>query len=152
MKTNKKQVKYHQIPPKYNIYLVGLPSVFFERPGQNEKSVLNQLFLLLFRCFSVLFMKSVASHMKIATFHEKQIKPGQYVCIHAPFSHKCTTCTTKNRCEHICTTCTTFPVYSMKDQVKMRDLCWISLFCCFQCFLWKAPSKTYVCIHAPPNM
>ena len=58
------------------IYLVGLPSAMYERPGKNERSVLNQMFLLLFRCFStfsgdfhkkrhfsqkaqVLFMKSV---------------------------------------------------------------------------------------------
>ena len=54
--------KYHQIPPKYKIYLVGLPSVLYERPGQNETSVLNQLILLLFRCFSC----------KCATFHENQ--------------------------------------------------------------------------------
>ena len=47
---------HHQIPPKYKIYLVGLPSVLYERPSQNERSVLNQLFLLLFRCFTVLFM------------------------------------------------------------------------------------------------
>ena len=52
---------YHQISPKYNIYLVGLPSVLYERPGQNERPVLNQLFLLLFRCFQCF------SH----TFHEK---------------------------------------------------------------------------------
>ena len=39
--------KYHQ-----NVmYLVGLTSVLYERPGQNEISVLNQLFLLLFRWF-----------------------------------------------------------------------------------------------------
>ena len=42
------------------IYLVGLPSVLYERPGQNERSVLNQLFLLFFMCFSVLFMKSTS--------------------------------------------------------------------------------------------
>ena len=80
---------HHQIPPKYKIYPVGLPSVLYERPGQNERSVLNQLFLLLFRCFSwkarVLFTKSATFHekhrcfswkvqvlfMKSAAFHEK---------------------------------------------------------------------------------
>ena len=46
----------HQIPPKCKIYLVGLPSVLYERPDQNEISVLNQLFLLFFRFFSVVFM------------------------------------------------------------------------------------------------
>ena len=72
---------HHQIPPKYKIYLVGLPFVLYERPSQNERSVLNQLFLLLFRCFSVFFMY----------FSWKQTKPGLYVCIHAPFTHTCTT-------------------------------------------------------------
>ena len=59
MKTNKTRSIYvytctiytymhHQIPPKYNIYLVGLPSVLYETPGHNERSVLNQMFLLLF--------------------------------------------------------------------------------------------------------
>ena len=43
---------HHQIPPKYKIYLVGLPSVLYKTPGQNKRSVLNQLFLLLFMCFS----------------------------------------------------------------------------------------------------
>ena len=33
---------YHQISPKYNRYLVGLPSVLYERPGQNKRPVLNQ--------------------------------------------------------------------------------------------------------------
>ena len=41
--------KYHQ----NMIYLVGLPSVLYERPGQNDKPVLIQLFS---RCFSLLFM------------------------------------------------------------------------------------------------
>ena len=62
-----------QIPPKYNIYLVGLPSVFYETPGHNERSVLNQLFLLLsgaFQHFSGAFHKSATFHTKIAIFHE----------------------------------------------------------------------------------
>ena len=166
---------HHHIPkpPKYKIYLVGLPSVLYERPGQNERSVLNQLFLLLFRCFSCafqkvpLFIQKVPLFMKTnktrsicvytctiytymhhqippkydipswpslctlwktrskweicvesavllffrcfsCAFHEKhhfsykkchfswkQPKPGQYVCIHVPFTHTCTTYTTK---------------------------------------------------------
>ena len=36
---------HHQITSKYKIYLVGLPSVLYETPGQNERSVLNQWFL-----------------------------------------------------------------------------------------------------------
>ena len=39
---------HHQIPPKYKIYPVGLPSVLYETPGPNERSMLNQLFLVLF--------------------------------------------------------------------------------------------------------
>ena len=39
---------HHQIPPKYKIYPVGLPSVLYETPGPNERSVLNQLFLVFF--------------------------------------------------------------------------------------------------------
>ena len=69
------------------IYLVGLPSVLYERPGQNERPVLNQMFLLFFRCFSVLFMyfswKAPLSYKK-CHFSWKQTRPGQYVCIHIP--------------------------------------------------------------------
>ena len=43
---------------KIYIYLVGLPSIPYETPGHNERSVLNQLFLLL---FSEKHMKSVKS-------------------------------------------------------------------------------------------
>ena len=78
---------HHQIPPKYKIYLVGLPSVLYETPGQNKRSVLNQLFLLLFSAFH---RKCWFSYKK-CHFSWKQTKPGQYVCIHAPFIHTCTT-------------------------------------------------------------
>ena len=63
---------HHQTPPKIKIYLVSIPSALYERPGQNERYVLNSAVLLLFiwkvhfsqkcRCFSqkvhVLFTKS----------------------------------------------------------------------------------------------
>ena len=52
---------HHQIPPKYKIYPAGLPSVLYKTPGPNERSVLNQLFLVLFFVlftFQVLFMKT----------------------------------------------------------------------------------------------
>ena len=61
---------HHQIPPKYKIYPVGLPSVLYETPGPNERSVLNQLFLVLFIVlftFQVLFMKTALLFMKTAT-------------------------------------------------------------------------------------
>ena len=66
---------HHQIdlPPKYKIYLVGLPSVLYEKPGPNERSVLNQLFLVLF-IFQVktamLFMKTTAFHENHNALHE----------------------------------------------------------------------------------
>ena len=78
---------HHQIPPKYKIYLVGLPSVLYKTPGQNKRSVLNQLFLLLFSAFH---RKCWFSYKK-CHFSWKPTKPGQYVCIHAPFIHTCTT-------------------------------------------------------------
>ena len=40
---------HHQIPPKCKIYPVGLPSVLYETPGHNERSVLNQLSLFAFQ-------------------------------------------------------------------------------------------------------
>ena len=58
---------HHQIPPKYKIYLVGLPSVLYKTPGHNERSVLNQMFLLLFMCFSekvLVFIQKVPLCMK----------------------------------------------------------------------------------------
>ena len=85
---------HHQIPPKYEIYLVGLPSVLYERPGQNERSVLNQLFLLLsgvFQCFSCAFDEKHHFSYQKCHFLWKLTKPGQNVYIHAPFTHTCTT-------------------------------------------------------------
>ena len=120
---------------KIYIYLVGLLSVLYETQIQNERSVLNQLGFFLFFCFcfcfSVLFM--CFSH-KVPLFIHKvplftKTKPGQYVCIHAPCTHTCTTCNTK----YYHNIRYTFPLYSMKHQVKMTDLCSISCFCCFSC-------------------
>ena len=39
---------HHQIPPICKIYPVGLPSVLYETLGHNERSMLNQVLLLLF--------------------------------------------------------------------------------------------------------
>ena len=70
---------HHQIPPNYKIYLVGLPSVLYERPSQNERFVLNQLFLLLFSAFHLLLMKR-------ATFHEN--KQNQVnICVYMHHLH-----------------------------------------------------------------
>ena len=145
---------HHQVPPKYKIYLVGLPSVLYKTPGHNKRCVLNQLFLLLsgaFQWFS-------------CTFHEK-----------CHFSWK----KTRSICVYTCTIYTYklhqipikyniyivgIPSVLMKHQVIMRDLCWIRCFCCFSVlftksasfhkkkhdFPWK-PTKPdqYVCIHVP---
>ena len=115
------------ITTKYKIYLVDLPSVLYERSGQNETSVLNQLFLWLSGAFHVLLMKALLFIQEVYQSSWKPSKLGQYVCIHALFTH---TCTTKYH-QNIRYTLLAFPLYSMKDQVKMRHLCWISCFCCF---------------------
>ena len=62
---------HHQTPPKIKIYLVSIPSALYERPGQNERCVLNSALLLLFRCFS--YEKHIlgAFHEKCRCFHEK---------------------------------------------------------------------------------
>ena len=86
---------HHQVPLKYNIYLVGLPSVLYERPCQNKRFVLNQLFLLLFRCFSCAFNKKCHFSYKSTSFHENTQNQVNMVYIHVPFTHTCTTCTTK---------------------------------------------------------
>ena len=87
---------HHQIPPKYKIYLVGLPSVLYERPGQNKRSVESAgFFWLLFRYFSCAFHEKCHFSYKKCHFSWKQTKPGQYMCIHAPFTHICTTRTAK---------------------------------------------------------
>ena len=46
----------------------GLPSVLYETPGLNERSVLNQLFLMILGAFH---MKSTMLFTKSAAFHEK---------------------------------------------------------------------------------
>ena len=120
--------------------------------------VLNQLFSLLFsefhrRCWFL---------YKKYHFSWKPTKPGQYVCILVPFTH---TCTTKYHQNMIYLVGLPSVLYERPGQ--MRDLCWISCFCCFSCafqsFSWKASlfiqrvptfmRKTepgqYVCIHAP---
>ena len=63
--------KYHQIPPN-KIYLVGLPSVLYKTPGQNERSMLNQLFLLFFSVFMCFLQKVPVFIQKSMTFHENQ--------------------------------------------------------------------------------
>ena len=61
---------HHQIPPKYKIYPIGLPSVLYETPGPNERSVLNQLFLVLFIVLFTFQVKTAMLFMKTVTFHE----------------------------------------------------------------------------------
>ena len=103
---------YHQIPPKCKIFLVGFPSVLYERPGHNERSVLNHLFLLLFseKCntfqwkahfhekhFSVksasifsekhTFMKSTVLFMKSAVLNLHDEKCSAFHEKHSAFHH-----------------------------------------------------------------
>ena len=69
-----------QTPPKHKIYIVGLPLYSMKHQIKNKRSVLNQLFLLLFSVlfhFSgafcenrMLFTKTTTVFMKTATFHE----------------------------------------------------------------------------------
>ena len=114
---------YCQIPPKYKIYLVGLPSVLYETLDPKWEICLESL---AFVAFHVLFIESAGFHTKSATFHENQQNQVNmcvymyHLYIHAP-PH-----TNKKWYTYLA-----FPLYSMKDQVKMRDLCWISCFCCF---------------------
>ena len=70
------------------LFTNGLPSVLYKTPGLNERSVLNQLFLMISGAFhmksTMLFTKSTAFHekrhfsrkaplfMKSAAFHEKR--------------------------------------------------------------------------------
>ena len=67
---------HHQIPSKYKIYLVGLPSILYERPGQNERDVCWISCFCCFSCafqsFHVKFMKSITSIQRVPYFHENQ--------------------------------------------------------------------------------
>ena len=85
-------------------------------------------------------------HMYNIQIQTPHVSPKTYMTIHAPHIHTCTTkhmCTTKYH-QNIRYTQLAFPLYSMKHQVQMRDLCWISYFWCFslcvslfRCFSWK---------------
>ena len=116
---------HHHIPKTKNmIYLVGLPSVLYERPGQNERSVLNQLFLLFFRCFSVLFM---------------------YFSWKAPlFIQKVPLFMKTNKTRSICVyTCTIYTYMHHQIPPKYDIPSWPSL-----CTLWKTRSKWEICVES----
>ena len=73
--------------------------------------------------------------------HHMHAQLKVHIC--APYTHTCTTkhmCTTKYH-QNIRYTQLAFPLYSMKHQVQMRDLCWTSCFwcfsLCFSLFRWK---------------
>ena len=120
------------ITTKYKIYLVDLPSVLHERSGQNKTSMLNQLFFVAFRCFSCAFDESTTFYTRSATFHENQENQVN-MCVHMHYLHIHAPPNTTKYHPNIRYTLLAFPLYSMKDQVKMRHLCWISWFCCFSC-------------------
>ena len=78
---------HHQIPPKYKIYLVGLLSYSMKDQVKMRDLCWISCFCYFsgaFQCFSCTFNEK-------CHFSWKQTKPGQYVCIHAPFTHTCTT-------------------------------------------------------------
>ena len=79
---------HHQIPTKYKIYLAGLPSVLYETPDQDERSV---FWIGCFCCFSCAFHRKWWFSCKKYHISWKPTKPGQYVCKHVPFTHTCTT-------------------------------------------------------------
>ena len=88
-------------------------------------------FLVLFMCFAPHVSQITGAYRcTIYTYMQHQT----HMCVGVPYTHTCTTCT------HTCITKhhqklryaqLAFPLHSMKDQVKMKDLCWISCFCCF---------------------
>ena len=57
-----------RLSQKAALFTNGLPSVLYETPGLNERSVLNQLFLMISGAFH---MKSAMLFMKSTAFHEK---------------------------------------------------------------------------------
>ena len=128
-----------QIPPKYKIYLVGLPSEFYEIPGQNDRSALNRLFFFCFVLFSgafhVLFMKRATFHTKSATFPSN--KQNQVnVCIHAPCTHTCTTCNTKYYQNLIYLVGLPSVLYETPGQIDRSVFNQLFLLL-FRCFSWK---------------
>ena len=162
------------ITTKYKIYLVDLPFVLYERSGQNETSVLNQLFFVAFRCFSCAFDESTTFYTRSATFHENQQNQVN-MCLYMHYLHIYAPPNTTNYHQNIRYTWLTFPLYYLKYQVKMRHLCWISCFVAFRCFSYAFDESTtfytrsatfhenhqnqvnmcvymhYLHIHAPPN-
>ena len=67
---------HHQIPPENKICLVDLTSVLYERPNQNERFLLNNMFLVLFSemrsafQWNVQFMKCAVHFSEMrCTFH-----------------------------------------------------------------------------------
>ena len=77
---------HHQIPPKYKIYLVGLPSVLYKTPGQNEKSV---FWISCFCCFSCAFHRKCWFSCKKYHISWKPTKSGQcvYTCTIYTYRH-----------------------------------------------------------------
>ena len=128
---------HHHIPKNKKIYLVGLPSVLYERPGQNERSVLNQgvfvVYQVLFIPFHVIFMKSTTFHAKSATFYEKK-NWTRSICVYT-----CTIYTYMLHFHHqippkykIYLVGLPSVLYDTPGQNE-RSVFWISCFCCFSC-------------------
>ena len=79
-------------------------------------------------CFSKIVLHFMKSMMK---WYNTKDQTCVYTCtIYTYMHHQTYMCTTKYH-QNIRATQLAFPLYSMKHQVKMRDLCWISGFCMF---------------------
>ena len=78
--------KINQMPIKYNIYIVGIPSVLMK----HQVIMRDLCWIRCFCCFSMLFTKNASFHKKSMTFHENhqnQINMCVYMYhlhIHAP--------------------------------------------------------------------
>ena len=135
---------HHQILPKYDI-----PSWPSLCTLWKTRSKWDLCWIRCFCCFQVLFSPFLEKHhfsYKKCHISWKHTKPCQYVCIHVPFTHTFTIYTTKYH-QNIRYIWLAFPLYSMKHQVKMRDLWFESavllLFMCFSekvlVFMQKVP-------------
>ena len=120
---------HHQIPPKYKIYLVGLPSVLY-KTGKNKRSMLNQLFLLIL----VLFIESAGFIQKVPLFGKNN--KTRSICVYM--------CTIYTYMHHHIPTKNDIPSWPSlwtlwKTRSKWETCVKSDVFVVFQSFSWKAP-------------
>ena len=166
---------HHQIPPKYKIYLVGLPSVLYKTPGQNGRAV---FWISCFCCFTCAFHRKCWFSCKKYHISWKPTKPGQYVCIHVPFTHTCTTKYHQNMIYLVGLPSVLYEIPGQNERSVLNQLFLLLFFRCFSCafhekcttvsykkwhFSWKQTKQNHVnmCVymyhlhihapHTPPN-